>query len=87
MKPASPVAYDPETRWGISEIVYAKEQPEYVPLPALRWSDGLLVTRWSLSWKERLILILGGSVYLGVLTFNNPLQPVMLSTDIQEVVK
>jgi hypothetical protein len=87
MKPASPVAYDPETRWGISEIVYAKEQPQYFPLPALRWSDGLVVTRWELSWKERLMLILGGSVYLGLLTFNNPLQPIMLSTDIQEVVK
>lgn len=87
MKPASPVAYDSETRWGISEIVYAKDQPQYLPLPALRWPDGLVVSRWHPSWKERLLLILGGDVYLGLLTFNNPLQPIMLSTDIQEVIK
>jgi hypothetical protein len=86
MKPVSPVAYDPETRWGISEIVFAKDQPEYIPLPALKFSDGLVVTRWKLSWKERLHILLGGSVFLGLLTFNNPLQPIMLSTSLQEVV-
>ena len=87
MKPASPVVYDPETRWGVSEVVYAKDQPEYLPLPALLWPNGLVVTRWNLSWKERLLLILGGSVYLGLLTSNKPLQPVKLSIDIQQVVK
>lgn len=85
MKPASPVAYDPETRWGISEITYAKDQPGYIPLPALRFDDGLVVTRWDLTWKERLILLFGGSVFLGLLTFNKPLQPIKLSTSVQEV--
>lgn len=86
MTPASPVAYDPETRWGISEITYAKDQPEYIPLPALRFSDGLVVTRWNLSWKERLHILFGGSVFLGLLTFNNPLQPIRISTSVQDVV-
>lgn len=85
MKPASPVAYDPETRWGISEITFAKDQPQYRPLPALKFSDGLVVTRWSLSFMERLKVALGGSLYLGVQTFNNPLQPVIMATGVQEV--
>lgn len=85
MQPASPVAYDPETRWGISEVTYAKDQPEYLPLPALKFSDGLVITRWQPSFWERLSLLFGGSVILGQLTFNQPLQPVMLSTNVQEI--
>jgi hypothetical protein len=86
MTPASPVALDPEDRWGVSEITFAKDQPEYIPLPALKFQDGLVVTRWGLSWKERLTILLGGSVYLGMLTFNNPLQPIRISTSVEDVV-
>lgn len=86
MKPLSPVAYDPETRWGVSEITFAKDQPEYIPLPALKFQDGLVVTRWGLSFWERIQILLGGSVYLGLLTYNHPLQPIKMSTSVQDVV-
>lgn len=86
MKPISPVAEDSEDRWGVSEIVFAKDQPEYIPLPALKFQDGLVVTRWSLSFWERLHVLLGGSVYLGLLTYNRPLQPIRISTSVEEVV-
>lgn len=86
MKPASPVAYDPETRWGVSEITFAKDQPQYISLPALKFSDGLVVTRWVPTFWERVHLIFGGSLYLGLLTYNKPLQPIRMSTDVQEVV-
>ena len=86
MKPVSPVALDPEDRWGVSEIVFAKDQPEYIPLPALKFQDGLVVTRWSLSFWERVSILFGDSVYLGLLTFNNPLQPIRISTSVEEVV-
>lgn len=86
MKPASPVAYDSETRWGVSEIVFAKDQPQYIPLPALRFPDGLVVTRWSLTWSERIRIMLGGSIFLGVLTFHNPLHPIRISTKVEDVV-
>ena len=86
MKPASPVALDSEDRWGVSEITFAKDQPEYVPLPALKFQDGLVVTRWSLSLAERIHLLLGGSVFLGLLTFNGPLQPIRISTSVEDVV-
>ena len=86
MKPVSPVAYDPKTRWGVSEITLAKDQPQCIPLPVLRFSDGLVVSRWSLSWVERIHLILGGSLFLGVLTFNKPLQPIRMSTSVDDVV-
>lgn len=86
MKPVSPVALDPEDRWGVSEMVFAKDQPQYLNLPALCFQDGLVVSRWSLSWKERLSVLFGGSIYLGQLTFNTPLRPVRLSTSVEDVV-
>jgi hypothetical protein len=85
MKPVSNIADDPETRWGISETVFAKNQPEYTQLPALRFSDGLVLTRWRPSLVERLLLALGADVYLGQLTFNQPLQPIMMATNAQQI--
>jgi len=86
MKPTSPVALDSEDRWGVSEITFAKDQPQYIPLPALKFQDGLVVTRWSLSWRERISVLFGGSVFLGLLTFNGPLQPIRISTSVEDVV-
>lgn len=86
MKPVSPVALDPEDRWGVSEVIFSKNQPQYIPLPALRFKDGLVVTRWSLSLWERILILFGGSIYLGLLTYNHPLQPIRISTSVEEVV-
>lgn len=75
MKPIDP---------GISELelrVYAKDQPEYHPLPARVDSEGTVVTLWQLTWRERLNLFFRGTLYLTVLTFNHPLQPIRMSID------
>jgi hypothetical protein len=81
MKPASPVI--PDTVMIVSEryreVVFAKDQPEYNPLPALLEEDGTVHTRWRLSLKERLQVLFSGDIYLALLTFNQPLQPVRLS--------
>lgn len=79
MHPASPVIK------GHEEVVYAKDQPEYLPLPAIRQSDGCIVTRWQMTWRERIKALLTGSVYLEVLTFNQRLQPVKISVDVPEI--
>lgn len=75
MYPASPVIK------GQKEVIYAKDQPEYNPLPAIRQSDGCIVTRWQCTWRERLRVLLTGSIYLEVLTFNSPLQPLKMSVE------
>ena len=62
-------------------IVYAKDQPQYHPLPMWKGPDGLRVSRWKLSWRERLKILTGGSLWLTILTFGNPLQPVKLEVD------
>lgn len=61
------------------EIIYAKDQPQYKPLPAFRWKDGTVVTKWHLSFKERIKLLFSGHIYLTLKTFNQPLQPVRLT--------
>lgn len=60
-----------------SNVVYAKNQSEYQELPAYRSPDGQVITCWQLSFIERIKVILKGQIWLRMLTFNNPLQPVM----------
>lgn len=60
-------------------IIIAKNQPEYLPLPAYRTDDGKVTCCWKLSLRERLILLFTGKLWHTILTFNNPLQPQLLS--------
>ncbi len=60
---------------------YAKDQPEYNPLPCYRCEDGTVVTRWRLTFSERLRILIGGSLWLSILTFGQALQPVKLDTE------
>jgi hypothetical protein len=62
-------------------VVYAKDQPEYLPLPAYKSKDGVVVCCWELSFKERLRVLITGKLWISMLTFNKPLQPVLLETD------
>lgn len=55
--------------------VYAKDQPEYLPLPVHRTPDGQVTSCWSLSLRERVKLLFTGRLWWTVLTFNTPLQP------------
>jgi hypothetical protein len=62
-------------------VIYAKDQPEYIPLPMWNGPAGLRLSRWKLTWKERLQILIGGSIWLQVLTFDRPLQPVRMHTN------
>lgn len=77
MTPCSPVI----PGCDLPETVIAKDQPEYQPLPAYVAEDGMVLTRWRLTWRERLLALLRGDVYLFVLTYRHPLQPVVLQID------
>jgi len=63
---------------------YAKDQPEYFPLPAYRVPDdpnGTIVICWSVPVAARLKLLFTGKLWHEVLTFNRPLQPQKVSVD------
>ncbi len=72
-----------------SNTIFAKHQGEYVSLPAFYdYSNldgerhfGRVVHCWKLSWRERLRVILSGRMWVQVLTFEKPLQPVRLATE------
>ena len=77
MKPVSPVCLTLD----IPEVPIAKDQPEYQTLPSIQLGDkeGTIVTRWELTWKERLQVLFGGSIWLMVMTFKHPVQPLIMS--------
>ena len=59
-----------------SNVIFAKDQPEYQPLPVYKGEDGLVVSCWKLSWRERAKILFTGKLWLNILTFNKPLQPI-----------
>lgn len=65
----------------IDEVEWAKNQPEYNTLPAITFRESPEVpvtSRWSFSEEERKAIADGADLYLTLLTFGQPLQPVML---------
>lgn len=60
--------------------IYAKDQDQYLPLPCHKTGDGTVTSCWKLTFIERLQVVFMGKIYLKVLTFNNPLQPLKMST-------
>lgn len=68
-------------------VVFAKDQKEYQPLPALKFDDGEVLTCWKLSWKELLKVVLTRKIWCAQLTFNHPLQPQFITTDKYDVIK
>ena len=73
----NPVDVSPSRPVDGQHVVYAAEQPEYRPLPVWRRQDGRVVSRWRLTWRERIRALLGHPIYLEVMTFGQPLQPVL----------
>lgn len=72
----------PAPRPGWKTVIIAKDQKPYRPLPAN--TNGIKVeTKWRLTFAERLRVLLGGHVYLTIMTHSRPLQPVRLTTEPQ----
>jgi hypothetical protein len=65
--------------------VFAKDQDEYTELPAYLSKDGEMVSCFKLSPLELAKINESGLLWVSVLTFNNPLQPLLLSTDKPEL--
>lgn len=63
---------------GAQLVVFAKDQAEYVPLPALVFPDGKVLTEWALTEDERAAIGRGENLRLWIWTFGRPLQPVAL---------
>lgn len=73
---------DPQVE-GCPTIVFAKDQPEYLNLPAAMVDpqQGQLYTKWEPTDEERRALAAGAAVELWVWTFGRALQPVALAVE------
>lgn len=63
------------------EVVYAKDQAEYLPLRTLKsaGAEGRVITRWTFTDVQRKAIASGADVFLELLTFNGPLQPIRMA--------
>lgn len=68
-------------------VVYAEDQPQYRPLPAHRFNDaeGRIVCCWKFSWRERLYVLFTGQIWHSIFTFNQSLQPQLLTVEKPEM--
>ena len=68
-------------------VVYAKDQPEYQPLPAFKndGPQGEVITCWKLSFMERLRILFKGEIWLSLMSFNKPLTPSFMTTKKSDV--
>lgn len=62
-----------------SNTTFAKNQTGFIPLPAHRTLEGVVVSCWRLSWWERLKVIFTGRIWSLQQTHNDPLQGQALS--------
>lgn len=62
-------------------ITYAEDQPQYTPLPAYKEPGevGRVITCHELTKDELEEVQKTGKVWLAMLTFNKPMQPVLLT--------
>jgi len=67
-----------------SNVTYAKDQPEYLPLPAYIDRDdpqGRVISCWKLTWRERFKIFFSGRMFLSQMTFKQALQPQLPEID------
>lgn len=53
---------EPPLHEGAMLVVYAKDQPEYTPLPASVDAEGCVMTEWALSAEDLATLLRGGRI-------------------------
>lgn len=63
------------------EVTYAKTQKEYRPLRTLRGRTEQVpvLTRWDLTPQQRQAIAHGADIFLELLTFGSPLQPIVMA--------
>lgn len=68
-------------------VVFAKDQPEYFPLPALKLNseNGEVISCWKMCFKDRIKVLFTGVVWLSLMSFNKPLTPSYISVNRKDV--
>lgn len=64
-----------------ADVTFAENQPEYLSLPAKKVDDNTILTCWELTDDEVKKISETKKLWLGVMNFNKPLQPLLPSVD------
>jgi len=70
-----------------ADITYAENQPEYLPLPAKKVNDNTILTCWELSDQDIEMLKQTRKLWIGVMNFGLPLQPMLPSVNREDIDK
>jgi hypothetical protein len=75
-------AIEPQIHHGAKLVVFAKDQPPYIPLPASVDGDGTVMTEWEFTAEELQQILNGGRIRLWILftqvNLKRPLSPVKI---------
>jgi len=69
-----------------SNVIYGKDQAAYQELPAMKFPDGEILTCWEMSEEEFQQFCKTRKLYVMVLSFNQPLQPMNLVVDAADLI-
>ena len=63
------------------ELIMAKKQKQYRPLRCLpsNDSDGYRMSRWTLTTEQREAVAAGADIFLELMTFNHPMNPIRIA--------
>lgn len=61
--------------------IFAEDQPDYTSVPAHKDVYGVVTTCWELSKEELTEIFKSNRLYLQILTFNKPLQPINITVN------
>jgi hypothetical protein len=66
-----------------SNVIFAKDQKPYLPLPAYQddIQGGRIFHCWQLSFRERIKILFTGRLWINVLNFHQPPQPIKPMVD------
>lgn len=62
-----------------ANTTFGKDQPQYLSLPAWK-NESEIATCWRGTWRDRLRFLFAGKMWVRVLTFGKPPQPLNLLT-------
>lgn len=78
MEPVSPVIP------GYTETIFAKDQPEYIPLPVLQDGKGKRLSRFKFTDEERKLIAEGADLFVCIISSIQP--PISLGVYSQEYI-
>ena len=68
-----------------ANVVYGEGQPEYKPLPAHKTKEGQAIFCFELDEAERKKIAETGELWVSLLTFNQPLQPIFITINKSDI--